>query len=94
MESLWIGVVTAVIAAAITGPAGYVIKALLTRNRYLPSSREDPKAYSFINDEWFFYHFTCDASSQGILPEDRVFLALEKDSIVTGTPGAIDPTRF
>jgi hypothetical protein len=47
-----------VIAAAITGPAGYLIKKRMTRNRYLPLLRTDPEAYSFINGEWFFYHFT------------------------------------
>jgi hypothetical protein len=40
-----------VIVTVITGPAGYLIKAYLTRNRYLPSSREHRKAYSFINGE-------------------------------------------
>jgi hypothetical protein len=76
-----------VIAAAITGPAGYMIKTLLTRNRYLPELAADRKAYSFINGDWFFYHFTCDPreSRRAILSVDKVSLGLEKNLIVVGS---------
>jgi hypothetical protein len=82
-----------VIAAAITGLAGYLIKAFLTRNRYLPSSREDPKAYSFINGPWFFYHFTCDVTSRTVLSVDRASLKLERDQIIVGTAEAVVENR-
>jgi hypothetical protein len=88
-------ILTIVIAAAITGPAGYMFKTLFTRNRYLPELAADRKAYSFINGDWFFYHFTCDptTSPREILSVDKVALVLEKDLIVVGKDQVVGGNR-
>jgi hypothetical protein len=57
---MWENLLATLIAAAITGPLGFFLKARLTRDKYLADTPmpSGPRGYDFVRGDWYLYHFT------------------------------------
>lgn len=81
-------ILTIIIASAIVGPAGYFLRTYL-QDRWLPgkSQTSERSAYSFINRDWFVYHFTSDqkVSTKPVLATSTIKLTLKRHMLVEGT---------
>ena len=82
-------IVSGLSVALISGLIGFLLnKYFFTAEKYLPSlSRfEEGVAYTFIEKEWYLYHFTYDREiNNGIaLAKSSIKLKLEKNLIISG----------
>ena len=83
-------ILSGLVVALISGLIGFWLnKSFFTVEKYLPSLKgfEQGTAYTFIEKEWYVYHFTYDPEIDNgiVLAKSSLKLKLEKNLIISGS---------
>ncbi len=84
-------ILSGLVVAVISGSVGFWLnKSFFTVEKYLPSLKrfDSGSAYTFIEKEWYLYHFTYDPEVDNdngiVLAKSALHLTLEKNLIISG----------